>query len=135
MDRISKTEAFGVLLSACPGAHKGWEDHLLEWQGEEVHYLGMSVFAQHTINLWARYETESFPEVFSAIERLIVEGDAEVRGLAIVGFLEHLQNNVPYKSLCPWLKPTSRAAWRELEELWAGENSLADVIRKIRSRD
>ena len=130
--RINKSEAFDLLLKICPDAHEAWQEHQLEWQDEEAPYLGMAVFARHIIDLWVRYETESFPEVFSVIERLIVEGDDEVRDLAIVGFLEGLQNNAPYGAFRPWLKPTSWAAWQELEELWAGEDSLMGVIRKIR---
>ena len=139
-DTINKPEAFDLLLKVCPGAQEAWEEHQLEWQDEEAPYLGMAVFARHVVDLWARDETESFDEVFSVVERLIAEGDEEVQDLAVVGFLESLQNIASwsgdsYQMFRKWLRPSTRAAWRELEELWAGENSLAGVIRKIRGRN
>lgn len=136
---IVKSEAFALLLAACPYAHKGWDEHLLEYQDEDMPYMGMAVFARHLVELANQDNTESFPAVFRVVERLVVEGDEEVRGLAVVGLLESIQNNASWteqgnKVFLRWLHPTSRAAWRELEELWSGESSLAGVIRKVRGR-
>ncbi len=136
---IIKPEAFALLLEACPDARNEWEEHLLECEGEDMPYMGMAVFARHLVELANQEKTESFPAVFRVIEQLIVEGDEEVRGLAVVGLLESIQNNASWtesgdKVFLQWLHPTSRAAWRELEELWSGESSLAGVIRKVRGR-
>ena len=139
-DTINKSEAFALLLKMCPGAGAEWEEHQLEWQGEDAPYLGMAVFAHHLVDLMGRGETKSFPEVFAVVERLIVEGNEEVRDLAVVGFLESLQNSASwtthgYDSFLPWLKPYTRAVWNELEKLWAGKNSLADVVRSERQSE
>lgn len=137
-ETIDRDVAFALLLKACPGALKDWEEFQEEWKDEEMPaYFGMAVFSGHVVELLKRGETESFTEVFEVIERLIVEGDEEVRSLAIVGFIESLQNQASWTEkgdqvFLPWLKPKTRAAWFELEELWRGENSLMDVIRKVR---
>ena len=139
-DTINKSEAFALLLETCPGAHEAWEEHQVEWQDEDASYLGMNVFARHLVEQMGRGETEAFPKVFAVVERLIDEGDEEVRNLAVVGFLEGLQNNASwteqgYVVFSPWLKPSTRAAWHQLEELWADKNSLADVIRSERQSE
>ena len=138
--QITKSEAFTLLLEACPDAHVAWEEHKLDYEGEyeDLSCLGMAVFARHVVELMESGGTESFPVVFQLIERLIVEGDEEVRGLAIVGLLEGIQNNASWRDsgygvFTKWLQPNSLAAWRELEKIWEGKNGLADVIRKERS--
>jgi hypothetical protein len=140
--QITKPEAFALLLQACPNAQEAWNEHLLEWEGEHetVPYLGVLVFARHIVDLYEAGKTKSFPAVFQLIERLIAEGDEEVRGLAIVGLLEDVQNiaswkDFGYEVFTQWLEPNSRAAWYELERAWAGKNSLVDVIRAERGRE
>lgn len=140
--QITKPEAFVPLLQACPDAQEAWNEHLLEWEGEHetVPYLGMSVFARHIVDLMEAGNTGAFPAVFQLIERLIVEGDEDVRSLAIVGLLEDIQTIASWKDFghvvfTKWLEPNSCAAWYELEKVWAGKNSLADVIRAERRRE
>ena len=139
--QITKSEAFTLLLEACPDAHEAWKEYKLDYEGEyqDLSYLGMAVFARHVVELMDAGKTESFPVVFQLIERLIVEGDEEVRGLAIVGLLEGIENNASWRDsgygvFTKWLKPNSLTAWHELEKIWEGKNSLGDVIREERSR-
>jgi hypothetical protein len=136
---ITKPEAFALLLRTCPDAQEVWNEHLLEWEGEHetVPYMGVSVFARHIVDSFKAGKTGSFPAVFQLIERLIIEGDEEVRDLAIVGLLEDVQNIASWRDFgsevfTRWLEPNSRAAWYELKKVWAGKNSLADVIRAER---
>lgn len=139
--QITKSEASALLLEACPDAREVWEEYKLDYEGEyeDLPYLGMAVFARHIVELTEAGKTESFPAVFQLFERLIVEGDEEVRGLVIIGLLEGIQNNVSWKDsgydiFTEWLKPKSLDAWRELKSVWAGKDNLADVIREERKR-
>ena len=137
---INRSEAFALLLEACPAARGDWEEHQREWPDEDVPYLGMAVFSRHVVGLMSQGETDIFPKVFAAVEKLIVEGDEEVRGLAVVGFLEGLQNQASWTeqgsdTFRQWLRPSTNAAWHELSELWAGKDSLGDVIRDERRRE
>jgi hypothetical protein len=135
--QITQAEAFALLLEACPGAHDAWEEHKLDYADEtkDLPYLGAAVFARHIVEMMEAGWMQTFTEVFQLIERLIVEGDEEVRGLATVGFLEDIQSIASWKdfgneAFVPWLMPKSLASWQELIDIWAGKHSLAEVVRE-----
>ncbi len=131
---ISQSEAFGLLIEALPDAQSDWKEHQREWDGEDAPYSGMAVFARHLVELSEQRKTAEFSEAFELIERLIVEGDSDVRDIVVLGLIESLQNIASWTEggaevFVPCLGPNSRAAWYELETIWAGKSSLADVIR------
>jgi hypothetical protein len=128
-----------LLLKACPTAAKAWNEHL-EWWGnaERGNFNDMSVFSRHVVECDSQLLTDEFPAFFALVERFITEGSEEVRGLAVVGLLEGIQNvasHAPQGStrIEPLLLPNSRQAWNELIGLWEGKSSLMDVIRSQRS--
>ena len=134
-NQITKAEAIDLLLETCPGAYPAWSEHRREYG--DIPYVEISAFARHVIDLWEAGKTESYSAVFKLIERLIVEGDEEVRGLATVGFLESLQNNASRKDFgygvfTESLGPRSLEAWSKLEKLWQGKRNLGDVVREKR---
>lgn len=128
-----------LLLKACPTATTAWNDHL-EWWGDQERgrFNDMGVFAQHVVDCDCQLRTEEFSAFFALLERFLVEGSEEVRGLAVVGLLEGIQNVASHTPqgatrLEPLLMPKSRQAWNELASLWEGKSSLMDVIRSQRS--
>ena len=71
---------------------------------------------------------------FDSIEQLLREGDHEVRDIAAIGFLEDVQILASHKPFgrqpfAQFLGPLSEQAWAEIEEMWRGKTSLADVVR------
>ncbi len=121
-----------MLLNACPDAAGEFEEDRRDHDG--LPYVQIAVFARQIIRLFEQGRTESFPAFFSTVERMIVNGNEEVQGLVTVGFLESLQNNASWTNTGfsvyeKWLQPYSLKAWRDLERLWEGKQSLADVIR------
>ena len=67
-----------------------------------------------------------FAPLFQEVERLIAEGDATMRNLLIVGFLEGLQNVTT--SAERWeelLGPSTREAWAGINDLWLGRMTPA----------
>jgi len=72
--------------------------------------------------------------VFQVLEKVLVEGDQEIKDLIGPGFFETLQNvashqpqgNRPYEQ---FFGPRSKEIWSELQKMWAGKSSLMDVIR------
>jgi hypothetical protein len=132
---VKVTEVADLFLEVCPAAKPEWEEHLKDWEGEPpAHYIEISVFAHHLVNCYEKSQTQSFTQVFELVERLIVEGDDDTQGVMIVGLLEGLQNIASWRSFGsrvfePYLGPKSLAVWHELEIIWQGKNSLADVIR------
>lgn len=124
-----------MLLSVLPDASASWLEHLEDAGGEDLSYIGVGVFAQNIVELYGSHEIDSFPAVFSTIEKLLIEGNDEVKGLITVGLLESLQNisswtNHGYGVFEQWLEPNTIAAWHELQATWEGKSSLAEVLRQ-----
>jgi hypothetical protein len=62
------------------------------------------------------------------VERLHLEGDADVREAATIGLLEGLQNIAAHAGVDPdrfkvFLLPESARWWHELERFWRGETT------------
>lgn len=133
---VKVTEVGKLFVEVCPTAKPDWKKHLRHREGKPpLPYVEIAVFAHHVVKCYERGQTESFKRVFELVERLsIIEGDDDTQGVVIVGFLEGLQNISSHRSFGsvvfePYLLPQSLSAWRELEEIWEGKDSLMDVIR------
>ncbi|MEM7224820.1 MAG: hypothetical protein AAF495_17710 [Pseudomonadota bacterium] len=127
------------LLEVFPSAREPWKAHLEYWGEDEERgfYNGVSVFAHHIVDSYREGQTEEFEAGFDLIEKMIVDGPTDVRELVIIGLLEDVQNigshdDWGYQVYEKWLGPYSKAAWLEVEKMWEGKNSLADVVRAER---
>ncbi|MDQ2828787.1 MAG: hypothetical protein M3Y74_07040 [Chloroflexota bacterium] len=133
---IQERDVIPLFLDACPSFQPIWEQHRAYWGDEDAGgYIDMSEIARHLVELMREKHTEYFSSAFAIIERLIVEGEDNVQGLAIVGVLEDLQNiaantNVDPEKFLPWLGPKSGIAWAWLNQLWEGKSNLMDVLRE-----
>ena len=132
---IRQPDVLPVLLAACPSFRERWEEYLRE-SGDEDRgvYLDAAEFAHYIVDSYRCGQTEDLRAAFGAIEAILADADEDARGLVIVGVLETVQNNASHEPFgpdvfLPWLGPRAREAWASLEQLWAGKNSLADVIR------
>lgn len=132
---ITKPQVMPLLIEACPRFQPTSQAHLDWWKGEEPGvYNHTSEFARYLVESFERGRTSEFPAVFAAIEKILNEGDQESRDIAGFGVIESLQtigSNHPCGEdvFIQWLGATSRRAWAEIEKMWEGKNSLADVIR------
>jgi hypothetical protein len=132
---IQKIEIMPLVLARCPAFTPTWEKHRLSWEGEEAGiYNDLAQFATFIVNCYAQGHIEPVVAAFALIEELLVGGDEEVRNAAAIGFLEDIQLIAswrPFKAVVfiQWLGPESKLAWAEIEEMWRGKSSLADVIR------
>jgi hypothetical protein len=131
---ITKPQVMPLLLEACPGFQPAWQEHLDWWKGEEPGvYNDTSEFARYIVESFESGQTSEFPKAFATIERILNEGDQESRDIAGIGVIESLQTIASHSCggdvFIPWLGTTSRRAWAEIEKMWEGKNSLADVIR------
>ena len=124
-----------LLLAACPGFQSAWDEHLAYWDGEEAGaFNDASEFARYIVASYERGDTAEFPIAFATLEKIFNEGDQEARDVAGIGVLEGLQNIGSNHScgadvFIQWLGPMSRRAWAEIEKMWEGKHSLADVVR------
>jgi hypothetical protein len=132
---IQKSQVIPLILARCPGFQPIWEKHQELWQGEEAGiYNDLGEFATFIVDACARQDTEPVVAAFELIEELLVNGDAEVRAAAAIGFLEDVRNSASWRpfgaaAFVQWLGPKSKEAWAEIEEMWRGKNSLMDVVR------
>jgi hypothetical protein len=124
---IQKEDMMPILLEACPSFRSTWQEFLKEWSdepGELPYYLAISDFARHLIGKLERNETERFPEVFDAVERLLRQGDKYTKDAMTVGLLEDLQNeNLHSGTTKPeqfrkFLRPVSDEKWKAVYFFW-----------------
>ena len=132
---IQKSQIIPLILVRCPSFTPLWEKHRAQWKGEEAGiYNDLREFVTFIVDCYARQDTEPIPAAFGLIEELLDAGDQEVRNAAGVGFLEDVRNIASWRPFgeavfIQWLGPKSKQAWGEIEEMWRGKRSLADVIR------
>lgn len=138
---ISSQHVMPLLLEACPGFRPKWDEHLAWWNGKEPGlYNDTGEFAAYLRDRFVAGDTSEFPAAFAVIEQLVIDGDAEVRDLAVIGILESLQNLASHRAFGyevfeTWLGPRSMDGWRELEGLWVAKESLMDVFRARKADD
>jgi hypothetical protein len=132
---IVKNDMMGVLLDACPSFMPRWESFRDEWRQEAdgaPPYPVLADFARHVIGMVERGEKSVLVEVFTAVERLCVEGDPYVREATVVGLLESLQNlnlhpnGTDPEQMLPYLGPASARWWRKLHQFWQHGELLTD---------
>lgn len=131
---ITEDQVIPSMLETLPCFGERWNRHLARWNGKPAGaYNDVGQFAHEIVRLHDQGATESLVAGLALVERLIVEGDAAVRRLAVVGVLEDVQTLAShrqgsYADLERHLGPASMSAWRHLEEVWRGRDSLAEVI-------
>jgi hypothetical protein len=131
-----KEDMIPLLLDACPGFRPRWEEHLASWNGEAAGvYNDIGEFVAYIIEAFKDGQIECVRAAFDTLEQFLMGGDSEAKERAVIGFIEDLQNASSWESFGaeafgPFLKPHSLRAWKEVEEMWWGKSSLADVIRE-----
>jgi hypothetical protein len=125
-----------MALIACPAFRESWNKHRQFWQDEEAGiYNDLAEFADFIVDqAYGSGDLASVDASFALTERFFDEGDDEVREAAMIGFLEDVHNLSSHRPFgaAPFIErlgPLSKRAWAEVEEMWRGKNSLADVIR------
>jgi len=135
---IDKDEMIPMLLDACPGFRPRWEEHVASWNGEPAGvYNDIGEFVAYLLDTYEQGQMDSVRSAFNILERFLMEGDAETKERAVIGFIEDIQNASSWRSFgakafLPFLGPHSQVGWAEVERMWRGKSSLADVIREER---
>ena len=134
--------AICALVEAFPDFSERWREHLAYWGGKPAgSYNDMAEFVHFVVeDLYEKGKFDELQRAFQLLEKLFVEGDEATRNLIGLGFFETLQcfaSHRPYGSEAfeEFLGPMSKQCWAEIERLWEGKSSLADVIRAERQRD
>ncbi len=120
----------GLLLKACPSFTEAWNEIREENtdpdnEGVRLGYQDAAAFVAHLAALRLAGTVDEFPAVFDLIEHLVVDGDAYVSNLAVIGYLELFQMRLvtdrgldPETDFAGWLRPTSRAYWDAICTFW-----------------
>ena len=93
----------------------------------------MEELGNHVVDLFEARRSEEIRPAFSLAERMIAEGSQADRHAAVFGFLETIQNVASHRecgaaAFTEFLGPQSQAAWSELNEIWRGKTSLAELV-------
>jgi len=134
-DMIQKHQVIPLLLSGCPDFWRRWQKHSALWNGQEAGiHSDLGEFATYVVDAYGSQNTEQVVVAFQIVERLLTDGDEEVRAAAAIGFLEDVQtiaSNRPFgpQIFTQWLGPKSKEVWVEIAEKWRGKSSLIDGIR------
>ena len=124
-----------LVLEACPSFQPAWQAHLEWWKGEEAgSYNDAAEFARFLVESYECGRTSEFASAFAAIEKILDEGDQEARDIAGIGIIEDLQtigsnHSCGAEVFKQWCGPLSLQAWKEIEAMWKGKESLMDVLR------
>jgi hypothetical protein len=129
------------LFAEFPEFRPRWEKHLNSWNGEPAGtYIDIAQFVHFVVeDLYPSGKTEEIQRVFDLMEQWLENGNENVRQLVIIGFFEDLQNVASWHSFgrqafIPFLRLRSREAWDDIEKIWVGKSSLAEVIRAERGK-
>jgi hypothetical protein len=101
------------------------EEFEAEWEGEELPlYLLSPGIAELIADDIKTGAARSNPAPFRLIERLIVDGDDYVSELAVIGFLEDIQNHLLRSNTGlilahDYLLSESKECWLALEHFWS----------------
>lgn len=108
------------MLETAPGFHPFWQAYLEEWENVNEQLsacMDLSTLSDYVHQSILENNPIPLPEIFQLIERLMQEGDEEVKTAAATCFLENLQNmETPSASWVPLLGAASREycqAWDE----------------------
>lgn len=153
----SKDEAVSILLDrdeprtspvisnfrhAFPDFLHRWKKYIADEAGNSCgSYIDMAEVVRFVVeDVYEKGNLDETRRVFEFLEQQLVGAEEETRNLIGLGFFETLQcvaswqqgGNKVYEQ---FLGPISREIWAELQRMWTGKRSLADVIRAERKAE
>lgn len=123
---MTQDKIIPLLMEACPSFRAVVDEHRQQI-GEEILYVLLGGLARHLLELHQQHQTDAFPAVAEAIERMHIEGDPHVREAATIGLLEGIQNVWSNEGADPelfsrHLLPESARWWQSLQDFWSGRS-------------
>ena len=93
----------------------------------------MAELATHSVDLFEAAKAEDVGPAFNLAESLITTGSVEERDAAVLGFLETVQNVASHRKFGSaafeqFLGPRCLTAWTDLNKVWRGKATLAEVV-------
>jgi hypothetical protein len=110
---ITEKQVFREIIEICPFYKRTWEKHL-EHYGEELLYVSVPDMLNRCLDLYENNEEKKIALVFEAVEKLLVEGNKDVKELIEIGVLEEFIHifGSHYKEFIKFLQPKSLEVWK-----------------------
>jgi hypothetical protein len=135
---IVRSEMMPALLEACPSFAPQYSKFCAEWQNNpsKPDYLALAELARHIAERFDRNEMQEIPTLFTAVERLLLEGEPYVSEALTVGLLENLQNSNIYptenwNALTLFFSPETAYWWGKVYDFWNKSIVIADDRKPI----
>jgi hypothetical protein len=124
------SQIFNEIVQACPSLSSEFGTLPAD---ERTDSRLMAELASHVVDQFEAGRIEEISAAFALAEHLIVTGPEAERHAATVGFLETVQNVASHReygaqAFESFLGPESRKVWMEMNALWKGKASLAEVV-------
>lgn len=134
--RPTEADIISRLLKEFPDFQSRWHEHKAFWEDEAAgSYNDVSVFVHFLVEeLYPSGDAKRVQLAFNLFEGWLCTGDPRIQDLVVLGFLEDIQTLASWQPFgpevfVPFLGPKSRGAWKELQKVWEGKESLMDVVR------
>ena len=115
---MHESDVIPLLLAACPSFKPYWDEYI----SDEIYipnqvYVELHHFAHHLFRLLQAGIVEDLETVFASVERLLDDGDKEVRDAVRIGLLEALYFEAEDAGIPPreWRKffgPKAQLCWQ-----------------------
>jgi hypothetical protein len=131
-----ESQLIAQLRESFPRFEREWSQHVAFWQGEAAGpYNDINVFAHFIVDeLFVQQQYDEGRRAFLLLDQLFLAGDDATRDLIGIGFIEDIGNITSGRAdghitILPYLPPTLFEVWKIIDNLWAGHQSLAEVLR------
>lgn len=112
-EMITKEQVIPIILEACPFYKKTWEKHFAVYEGELL-FVFVPDFVNSVIELEKENKKAEILSIFEVVEKLLVEGNEDVKNLIKIGVLEDFRCifGENFEKFSKYLKPNSLKFWR-----------------------
>jgi len=131
---IDRDQMFVLMLDAHPGFSELWNEFADKWSKELKglpYHLLMSDVVRECSKMLAGGQKHHISKILEVVERWLLEGDPYVRNVAIIGFIEGIQNSSVHdgtepKDFIQFLGPESSFWWRKVDRFWSHGELIID---------
>ena len=113
---ITKEQVVATIVEACPFYKETWEKHIARYK-EELLYVFVPDLVNSVLELDKENKHQEILSVFEVIEKLLVEGDEDVKNLIKVSVLEDFRHifGKNFEKFSKFLKPNSLKFWKTVK--------------------
>ncbi len=114
-EMITKDEVVSTILDTCPFYKETWEKYFAFYQ-EELLYVFVPDFVHNAIELERENKRQEILSIFEVIEKLLVEGDKDVKNIIEIGVLENFRHifGKSFEKFSKYLRPNSLKCWKTI---------------------